>query len=149
MFTLNDAFLEKIKDDDEIKLIMNYYDDKPFGSSEGGQLRKFQHTCALFYICGFFAGAFRSNREKACKHAVWKTAKLTLPTIKNSVVNNSVGGEYPDVFRNRHFDFKVRTSSEQLSQSKNNTSAYTLGYPAAFCVGSNNGRQAADRPVQG
>ncbi len=138
MFTLNDAFLEKVKDDDEIKLIMNYYDDKPFGSSEGGSFGNFSILARYSTSADSSPALSGATGKKLANTLRWKTAKLTLPTIKNSVVNNSVGGEYPDVFRNRHFDFKVRTSSEQLSQSKNNTSAYTLGYPAAFCVGSNN-----------
>lgn len=124
-------FLDGIKNEQEIKIIMNYYDNtsayaENIGKNVSTMIRyaSSASTTQLVGTTGINPG--KTNR--------WKTAVFTVPTVNNTSITSGSTSVYADVYKDRAFNFTNITSAV----SKGSTSANTLGTPAMFAIGSNN-----------
>ena len=134
--TLNQDFIDSLGSQDEVKVIMNYYDSQVIGAADpsfkSGPIVDYASSAASQQeLVGHASLALTKTHR-------WKTVQMTLPTIYNTTASNNSSSLYSYVFKDRFFDFSTRTTDAASSASKNNGFAYTMGHPATIAIGSNN-----------
>lgn len=140
--TLDQGFIDSLGTQDEIKVIMNYYDSRVIGAADtsfkSGPIVDYASSAAgSQQLVGHASFALTSGHK-------WKTRQITIPTTYNTTATNNSTSLYTDTFKDRFFDFSTRTSTAAESTSKGNGFAYTMGHPAVIAIGSNNKPYASD-----